>query len=584
MAVLLAAGLLVVGCSGGTSTSTTLADRPVSNDVTTTTAVGSAVEPNSATDTTETSGSSSEEIREFLSSPSVFVDLVVDGSVSATENIGAAGGTVTLNLGDEVSATLDIPSGALEAETPITLLKVNALADSGVAVAGVELSPSGLMFPLSATPVLTISGGSPGQAAWLVDSDGVAERPSAFIQPDGSVRIRVPHFSAAGVAPEGAAPQLPPTPGTALYGTLQGLLDELAQRMERGEPHADLDHEIDRTIDRIKKEWVDPLLDDAASHCGGARRAIGEVLRYVSLGYEGIGTEHNLDLSKIDKALSYEADCARTDCKNGIDTAAGNFQWVIRSRQLLLDDGSDQAMFEELRTTFQGCMLLRLGLRMHGDLRFSGAVSFAFREDARADGIVRKNAEKTPTVLPLRITSSGTDRLAAFVQSMIVKGFAAAAGYDVSLDTVKCSLQYSGAGALSVAVSTMPNPDPKGYPVPSVALTPYSPKGTVHCGTGTDVEYLPDLGISVQALQSGLVISAESFKHDFDATSGASSGRWFYTQTTPYPPIGEGWSGNITVELSVGIVTERRAAESPSIGTDDLVNMAAHTAQMMAGG
>ena len=83
---------------------------------------------------------------------------------------------------------------------------------------------------------------------------------------------------------------------------------------------------------------------------------------------------------------------------------------------------------------------------------------------------------------------------------------------------------------------------------------------------------------------AGLVISAESFKHDFDATSGASSGRWFYTQTTPYPPIGEGWSGNITVELLVGIVTERRAAESPSIGTDDLVNMAAHTAQMMAGG
>lgn len=583
VALLVTAGLIASACSGSSSGGQDVADAP--GDAATTTVPAAPSDTSAPSDTgLSDTGPSKEQIVAYLSSPPLIIDPVVNGSVSATATIGASGGELTLDLGDGASATLRVPAGAVDGDVPMTLSEVTAIEQDGASVIGVELSPGGLLFPPEASPILTLSGVPTGHVAWMADSDGVVERPAVVTLADGSLQIGIPHFSTAGGAAPAAVPVPPETFSDGVYAELQPLVAVLARRQAAGESYSDVDRQIDAVLDRIQRQWVEPLLDAAAANCG-AKRAVSEAVRLVRTS-QLLARDRKLDVARVGAALNHEAECARIDCKNGKETAAGMFAWVLRSKMLLsIDDGSEQAMVRELQTTFQGCMLLRVGMQMRGDITYSGqGVSFSFAEDARADGIVKKNANGSPTVLPMRVTSKGWEEFYARLGSAFILGLATLVGENAPPDSVKCSLQYSGAGAIEVAVSTTPNSDPAGFPIPTVALTPYSPKGAIECNAGGEPDYLPDMGISVQALQSGLVTTPESFKHVFDPASGSRTGSWLYAQTTPFPPLGPGLSGNISVAIRVAMVAEQGAAETPSTSTTGLVNMATRAVQLMAGG
>lgn len=523
-----------------------------------------------------------------MTAASIFVDPVVDPSISTTAEIAADGGTVSLELDTGVTATLEIPAGALSETTQITLSKVVSLTAGGPPAFGVELFPPGLVFPVASTPTLTITGVPTGLATWLANSDGVAEPPSSSVGTDGSITIAIPHFSTAGAASPDSVPQFPPTPGEMSYQQIAKLLAEKVARLEAGLDTADLDRQIEQLLDRIENEWVNPLFDFASENCGVAN-GVTEWQR-LQRARQLVGIERSNSNASGNRALAHEADCARRDCKNGKDTAAGLFLYVLKVNMAgVLDafsDATESAMSEEYRSVFQGCLLLRFSLRMHAEQTYAdGAVSFTLAEDGRADGLVRKDAAKgNPTVLPLTIVNRGLVKLTEFIGSGIVEGFGiyfAGIGLKNQQD---CSLAMPVAGAVQVRVTLQPTSDPKAFPTPTVDFTPFAPPGELVCKVGDNIPYLPDLLVGGQASYRNLTISPEQFTHVFEAGTSSQSGSWSYTESSSLP-VGGGvgpLKGSIDMRLSP--VAEVNPAETPSVSTGGMTNLAAYLLQMMSGG
>lgn len=97
-----------------------------------------------------------------------------EGAHAAQATVGAAGGVVQTTDADGVRIVLDIPAGALSADTVVTVTPLGRtplVNGSGLLHAGVELEPSGLAF--AAPPTLTLDFSATGQA--------VAEGQSVFL-------------------------------------------------------------------------------------------------------------------------------------------------------------------------------------------------------------------------------------------------------------------------------------------------------------------------------------------------------------------------------------------------------------------
>lgn len=581
----LAAALIVASACGGTSGSSTSGTAVTSPGSESGVGTSTSAAPDSSPVSTDVPTDNTAAVAAFMTAPRIFVNPVVDPGVSTTVEITPDGGTVSLELDTGVTVTLKMPAGALKEPTSITLSKVVSLTAGGTPAFGVELFPPGLLFPVASTPTLTITGAPTGLATWLANSDGVAEPPSSSVGADGSIEIAIPHFSSAGAASPDSVPQFPLTPGEMLYQQIAKLLAEKVARLEAGLDTADLDRQIEKLLDRIEKEWVNPLFDFAAENCGVAN-GVTEWLR-LQRARQLVGIERSDSNASGNRALAHEADCARRDCKNGKDTAAGLFLYVLKTNMAgVLDafsDATESAMSEEYRSVFQGCLLLRFSLRMHAEQTYEAA-KLTLAEDARADGIVRKDSAKgNPTVLPLTIVNRGLVKLSELIGSGMVEGFGILlAGVDLK-NQQDCSLAMPVAGAVQVKVTLQPTSDPKAFPVPTVDLTPFAPPEELVCKVGENTSYLPELLLAGQAFHKQLKISPEAFTHEFEAGTSSQTGSWSYTETSSLP-FGGGVTGKGSIDMRLSPVTEVNPAETPSVSTGGMTNLATYLMQLMSSG
>ncbi len=142
--------------------------------------------------------------------------LEVDTANARGAEVGLNGGMVSATAGG-VSYTLDIPVGALNTSTRISLTPVKALRRlpaGGEFVAAVKLEPSGLVFKRPAmlkirATVTPVAGKS--VLGYLAADDGTLSTFAPAIVKGDSLMIEVPHFTIAGWG-QFVPGQLPPPP------------------------------------------------------------------------------------------------------------------------------------------------------------------------------------------------------------------------------------------------------------------------------------------------------------------------------------------------------------------------------------
>jgi hypothetical protein len=120
-----------------------------------------------------------------------------------SDDVGAAGGTVSATGSDGTRFDLTIPAGSLAATTTITMVPVASLGGlpGGEHALAVQLSPDGLTFTVPATlrvtPAQPVS--SPVGIVYGGSGDKLTVKP--VTQSGGSLLIEVRHFSGAGATP-----------------------------------------------------------------------------------------------------------------------------------------------------------------------------------------------------------------------------------------------------------------------------------------------------------------------------------------------------------------------------------------------
>jgi hypothetical protein len=151
---------------------------------------------------------------------------IFDPSVQQVQPLPTGGGTVALQDPSGNSYTLEVPSGAISADTEFTLTRVDSITGLPVgttALAAVRLEPSGLGFAME--PSLKVElppfvrSGKPA-IAFLSDDNGDnlafvrlnGTDPTAATLVDLIVSIRIPHFTTGGIVEVGADAVLPPPP------------------------------------------------------------------------------------------------------------------------------------------------------------------------------------------------------------------------------------------------------------------------------------------------------------------------------------------------------------------------------------
>jgi hypothetical protein len=211
----------------------------------------------------------------------------VSGVISAV-----SGGTLTTKSADGSEFTLTIPPNALLGDQPMTMSPIRSVAGfplSGGFVAGVELSPEGLVLLQPAT--LTITPSRPVPIAQQIAFGYVGSGQDFYLYPlnlVNTVTLSLLHFSGYGLG-SGNAPSFNPSDALAqLQSAAAALVAAERARVMMGEPP---DPEFGQKLLELEQQCflqvIQPLLDQAEQNVTddqGARDAIAKALGWDRLG------------------------------------------------------------------------------------------------------------------------------------------------------------------------------------------------------------------------------------------------------------------------------------------------------------
>lgn len=192
---------------------------------------------------------------------------VLELGSAATATVGVAGGSVMAKARSGITYTLEIPAGALTADTAITLTPILDMGSAPLAASilgAVQMEPSGLKFRIPAS--LRIGAAPALPASQTLVGFSTANDGSAFrlnlARPDGaSWLVNVTHFSTGGAA--GATPaELPLVP---LAPALIDADDAVAQLAELTARNAGL---VD--IVAVFHQWYLEIVNPALAQADGA--------------------------------------------------------------------------------------------------------------------------------------------------------------------------------------------------------------------------------------------------------------------------------------------------------------------------
>ncbi|GEM_PF-6939477 len=218
---------------------------------------------------------SSGDVVELLTRPAdpLDVTLVTDGE-PVTVTVGPDGGTVEVTSAAGLTHRLEIPEGALPAETEITLTPLGGAEELGTG-AGIQLEPHGLLFLRAATLTLDLPDGT--DPVDLVGVSTLAEGEQAARYPfvptdDGDLETRIGGFSTYGAYPSFPDETRPVTSiGRRVVAEVARIWQTALLAASRKDPPPTLDEIIDTLpIDRMRElhdQWVElglvPLAEKA---------------------------------------------------------------------------------------------------------------------------------------------------------------------------------------------------------------------------------------------------------------------------------------------------------------------------------
>ncbi|HXJ33812.1 MAG TPA: hypothetical protein VMS22_07190 [Candidatus Eisenbacteria bacterium] len=162
------------------------------------------------------------------------VVISVDEARAATKTFPPGGGTLTATGADGTVYTLTIPSGALLAETPITMTPIVSISGGDLPSAsllGVDLQPSGLRLyefaDLSIAPPQLSPSANIAGFTYEGDGDDLHRYPAAL--DGGRILLHVIHFSGAGanICVELCPPPIDPPPQAITESQLEQLIASL---------------------------------------------------------------------------------------------------------------------------------------------------------------------------------------------------------------------------------------------------------------------------------------------------------------------------------------------------------------------
>ncbi len=273
-----------------------------------TSSVGSTV----TADSTSRTGDSSPKAKELFSAPAnpLNLTLQMDEPNAVSAIISAKGGELNATGADGTVFTLTIPEGALLSDTEIRMTPVGAIPDlplSGGLGGAVKFEPDGLFFYQDA--ILTIKPAHEipieRQIAFGFDGDGKNAALAMPVVDSKEIRIRLQHFSGAGV-------------GNGLSAEKAGIYSRIADRVE-----ARINNEISQKLGRERQ----------LSLLGKADGSVLEDLSAYLNEYE-----NQVVKSRIKAAMAESASCA--DGSRAIQTYLG----FHRQLQLLgMEESSSMA-------------------------------------------------------------------------------------------------------------------------------------------------------------------------------------------------------------------------------------------------
>ena len=276
----LLAGVLVVGCGGAGSSGAPASDAPASDAPV---PEGSSAETSLVPATVDTNAAYTP----------VDLTVVLDAERAVEQVVPLTGGVVTATGSDGSTYILEIPPDALPEETTIGLTP--AVAVDGLppgaggprgATYAVQMSPDGLSLLNFAT--LTIVPAAPlaprEQVAFGYRGDGKDVIAAAVVVDSPEIKIRVLHFSGAGVTGGGSADVDPAfiALGADAERRFESRINELIQaERQRGLDEAgdgSLIPQIGEVLDQFEAEVVKARVRAASDSCDAGKAAVQTVL------------------------------------------------------------------------------------------------------------------------------------------------------------------------------------------------------------------------------------------------------------------------------------------------------------------
>jgi hypothetical protein len=197
-----------------------------------------------------------------LAPPPGLTNVTVEPDKASEILIPRSGGSVSATASNGATYTLDIPPGALDADTAVAMYPVTAVAGltSGAPVVGVHFLPEGLRLAFPATLTIRLPAGADAQHLigfrYTGNAENLAPRPIAI---DGNtVTMRVSHFSGWGAVP---------------YDVRFG-----SSGSEEHWPQTLLDVESDpahsvAAVDQVLKDWYHAIVEPSLRACSASGTA-----------------------------------------------------------------------------------------------------------------------------------------------------------------------------------------------------------------------------------------------------------------------------------------------------------------------
>jgi hypothetical protein len=556
LAILTSLSLIVAAC-GSSESDGSVVDSSVTSEM-----------PESGTDDAKVDVS-------MLADEPVFVDPVVDPvRFVSVDIVASVGGTLTLPLSPEVTATLSIPPGALDTDHTVTLSAVTSILAGDSGVLGVDIQPAGLWFPVTAMPRLTFTGVADGVSVTGWNDDGVATELFARPSTDSGFTVFLAHFSGAAVGEKVTPPK--PKPIADLEAEVR---TDLISEQERQIAGTDKEEDWDQLKSKWSKRFVDvdlgfirPMLESVASGpCGPQYRSAMAITLGFWQNANILDIGYAPDQSLIAKVMQHELQCVEKACDMGDPTSFGQYLRVEQEANFLgVDEMIDLYGYDEAIARFTNCSLFRVTAMGRSSFKLPDGSSVS--EGFVTKGVVAAQLSGGVGLLPMTVTFGGVESWDSFAASGVLSLFAALVGGG-PVD-VQCTLTPIGPSIARIIVSLSPSKDdPSGYS-PTVAFKPFVKPGARVCAGMEFPESTWTLFASHLLLRS-FEFTGDEIRHEFTSDERDPFGVYRVSEAVdlaPMLPPGLLTEGRGSILMNMQLVADRPPTSDDVLSDEGMID------------